>query len=392
VSVLFLEPIGGIAGDMFLAASIDLGLSPDDVGLALKAVDLGGYRLSVSRATRHAISGTHLDVLVDGPVPHERAYQGIQALIARSTLRPATRDRAASVFERLAIAESRVHGTTIDEVHFHEVGAVDSIVDIVGAAVAVELLGEPRLFAASPPMGSGMTQSAHGVIPVPGPATVELLKDRPVRYEGSGEMTTPTGAAILAALTEPGAPPEFVPRKVGYGVGSRNMADRPNVLRATLGELVANASRMLAVETNLDDMNPQLFGHLFEMLLGAGAVDVSVGPLTMKKGRPGHRLEVLCTVDARDAITRVLFRETTTIGVRYHGVDRLVLDRVHRSVETPYGAIRMKVSSLLGETMNASPEYDDCLACAKASGVPVKTVITAALAAYEAARAREGGR
>jgi uncharacterized protein (TIGR00299 family) protein len=241
-------------------------------------------------------------------------------------------------------------------------------------------------------MGSGTTRSAHGVIPVPGPATVELLKDRPVRYEGTGELTTPTGAAILAALTEVGSPPEFVPRRVGYGVGTRDFADRPNVLRATLGEVIRNASRLVAIEANLDDMNPQLFGPLFDALLSAGAADATVAPVTMKKGRPGHRLEVLCSDEARDAVVRVLFRETTTIGLRYHAVDRVILDRLHQEVATPYGPVRMKVSSLLGETMNAAPEFDDCVARAKDAGVPVKTVIAAAQAAYEASRSRSGQR
>ncbi len=390
MSILFLEPVGGIAGDMFLAAAIDLGVSADDLVNRLKTVDVSGYRLAVSRVKRHAIEGTHLDVHVEGPVAHERSYRDIRSLIERSGLKAATRDRATAVFERLAIAEGHVHGVSPDDVHFHEVGAVDSIVDIVGAAIVVELLGEPALFAAPPPMGSGTTRSEHGVIPIPGPATVELLKDRPVRYEGTGELTTPTGAAILAALSAPGPLPDLIPRRVGYGVGTRDMADRPNVLRATLGDAARAAARLLAIEANIDDMNPQLFGNLFEMLLAAGAVDVSVAPVTMKKGRPGHRLEVLCSEEVRDAVVRVLFRETTTIGVRHHAVDRIVLDRVHREVQTPYGTVRIKVSSLLGETMNAAPEFEDCLARAQEAGVPVKVVIAAAQSAYEAARLLPG--
>lgn len=392
MNALYLEPIGGIAGDMFLAAAIDLGVPVDDLTGALRGVDVPGWRLVATRARRHAIEGTHVDVVVDAPASQERAYREIRALLGSARLDPAVRDRAAAIFGRLAEAEARVHGVPVDEVHFHEVGAVDAIIDIVGAAVAVDLLGEPRIFAAAPPMGSGTARTAHGVIPVPGPATVELLKDRPVRYEGVGELTTPTGAAILAALSEPGAPAEIVPRRVGYGLGTRDTPDRPNVLRATLGEVTAPDHRMIEVEVHLDDMSPQLFGPLFDALFAAGAADVAVAPATMKKGRPGHHLVVLCREDVREALVRTLFRETTTLGLRYHPVDRVVLERTHREVATPYGPVRVKVGTFAGEVVNAAPEFDDCVARARAAGVPVKAVLAAAQAAFAIPTGADPGR
>jgi uncharacterized protein (TIGR00299 family) protein len=393
--VLFLEPVGGIAGDMFLAACIDLGLSVDALAQALRPLAVSGWHFEVKPSERHSIRGTHLDVVLDPPDPaHDRLWRDVRALIEKSPLAEGIKRKALATFGALARAEAHVHGTEIDSVHFHEVGAIDSIVDIVGAACALELLGDPEVFAAPPPLGSGTARSRHGVIPVPGPATLELLRDRPVRFEGIGELTTPTGAALLAALTRPGPPPSMLPKKIGFGVGTKDFADRPNVLRATLGERVesagththAGSSELQVLEANLDDMSPQLFGRLFERLLESGALDVWAVPVLMKKGRPGQLLGVLAESARSDALRRILFEESTTLGVRSHSVERTALERNWVEVQTSYGPVRIKEGHLDGRTLNASPEYEDAAARAHEKNVPVKEVIAAAIAAYRAGR------
>ena len=272
----------------------------------------------------------------------------------------------------------------IEEIQFHEVGAVDSIVDIVGAACALELLGNPVVYAAPPPLGSGTMRSAHGMIPIPGPATLELLKDRPVRFEGLGELTTPTGAALLAALTRSDPPPALIPRKVGFGVGTKDFPDRPNLLRATLASPADAKAALWVLEANLDDASPQLFARIFERLLEHGALDVWATPALMKKGRPGQLLGVLTEGAKRAVLERILFEESTTLGVRAHPVERQALSRRFETVDTPFGPIRIKLGELDGRVMNAAPEYEDALARAREKNAALKDVLAAALAAWRA--------
>lgn len=381
--VLYLEPIGGIAGDMFLAAALDLGLPLKALQEALAPLPLPGYRLEVSRAARHSIAGTHLDVVLEQPdTAHDRPWSEIRALIAQSALAPGVKDKALATFGALAQAEAHVHGAEVEQIHFHEVGAIDSIVDIVGAACVLHLLGDPLVVCAPPPLGSGLGRSRHGAIPIPGPATLQLLRERPVRFEGVGELTTPTGAAIVAALTRPGPPPPFTPEKIGFGVGTKDFADRPNVLRATLGTLAASGGALLVLEANLDDQSPQLFARLFERLLEAGALDVWATPALMKKGRPAQVVGVLCEAAAQAALERILFEESTTLGVRAHAVERTALQRRHETVQTAFGPVRIKLGLLEGRVVNATPEYEDALACARAHRVPLKEVLAAAVAAH----------
>ncbi|HZA49386.1 MAG TPA: nickel pincer cofactor biosynthesis protein LarC, partial [Myxococcaceae bacterium] len=328
--VLYLEPIGGIAGDMFMAAAIDLGVSPSDIERALAGLPLPPWRLRVSRATRHGIAGTHVDVEVDQhPHPHARRIQEIRAMIdACRSLSPRARERAQRIFAVISAAEARVHGTSEEDVHLHEIGAVDSIVDVCGAAAVLDLLGDPDLLSAPPPLGSGTVQTAHGPIPIPGPATLEILRDVPVRFDGKGELTTPTGASILKALARVGPAPELRVERIGYGVGTREMADIPNVLRASLATAdEATDQGLWMLETNLDDSTPQLIGAVMERVLQAGALDAFVTPVVMKKGRPGHLLSVLAPGSLRDALSNVLFSESTTLGVRFHRMERLALER-----------------------------------------------------------------
>ncbi|HYO54958.1 nickel pincer cofactor biosynthesis protein LarC, partial [Archangium sp.] len=382
--ILYLEPVGGIAGDMFLAAGVDLGVSPEAIEQALSGLKVPGWKLAVSRAVRHAISGTHLDVVLDEREAHpHRAYSDIRELIeAAATLSSRAKERALAVFRAIGEAEAKVHGVSIEAIHFHEVGAVDSIVDICGAAVVLELLGDPEVYAAPPPLGSGTIRVAHGNMPIPVPATLELLRDVPVRFEGVGELTTPTGAALLKVLARIGQPPpDFIVERIGYGVGTKDFRDRPNVLRAAMGRAEARAEGLWVLEANLDDSTPQLLGYLLEHLLGKGALDVWVVPATMKKARPGHVLSVLVEGGEKETVVEALMRESTTLGVRAYRVERTALERDWVEVETPWGQVRVKRGLRNGVVLNAHPEFEDCREVAEAAGVPLKQVMAAALAA-----------
>jgi uncharacterized protein (TIGR00299 family) protein len=386
VPLLVLEPIGGIAGDMFLAAALDLGVDPAALEAALRTLGVPGWRLAVSRKTDCGIAGTHVDVVVEGAQPHARGLAEILALIDGSRLAPRARETARAVFERIGRAEAKVHGVPVDEVHFHEVGSVDSIVDVCGAAVAMELLGWPEVLAAPPELGRGLSRSAHGPMPIPPPAVLELLAGKPVRPGGpDGEAVTPTGAALLAELARIGPLPVLVPRRVGYGVGTVSWKDRPNVLRATLADL-AEEGALLVLEANLDDATGQMIARAIEAALEAGALDAWAAPITMKKGRPGVTVSALVEEPRRAAVTRVLFSETPTLGVRRRAVERDVLGRELRTVETRYGPVRVKVALLDGVEVGAQPEHDDCLARARERGVALREVIAAALAAHRAGR------
>ncbi len=384
--ILYLEPIGGIAGDMFLAAALDLGVSRADLERALSGLSVPGWRFRTSTASRHAISGTHVDVEVDQAAHHgeERSLAEIRQLIGTASSMPErARERALHVFQLIGEAEAKIHDVPVEKIHFHEVGAVDSLVDICGAAVVLELLGDPEVYAAPPPLGSGTVSTAHGQMPVPSPATLELLRDVPVRFEGLGELTTPTGAALLRAFARIGPPPEMVVERIGYGVGTKDFKARPNVLRASLGRPAhAAEAGTYVIEANLDDATPQLLGALVESLLALGALDAYVLPATMKKSRPGHLLGVVAGADKKEQVVRALLTESTTLGVRMHRVERTAVDRSFETVETPFGSVRVKIGRVGGQVVNAQPEFEDCRHLAEKAGVPLKRVIAEALAAY----------
>jgi uncharacterized protein (TIGR00299 family) protein len=400
-SLLVLEPIGGIAGDMFLAAALDLGVDRAALEGALDTLRVEGWRLEVSRRSASGIAGTHVDVVVSGEQPHARGLREILALVEGSALPPRAKATARAIFERIGRAEAKVHGVSEDEVHFHEVGAVDSIVDVCAAAVALELLGWPRVVSSPPELGRGIARTAHGPMPIPPPAVLELLAGKPVRPGGPpGEAVTPTGAALLAELAEVGPLPAFVPGRIGYGIGTVSWPDRPNVLRMTVaaesplgatgspGAAPGVTESLWLLETNLDDCPGQLVARAIDAALEAGALDAWAAPVTMKKGRPGVVLAALVEEGAREAVTRVLFAETTTLGVRRHAVLRDALERELVEVATAYGPVRVKVARLDGRELGAHPEYEDCLARARERGVAVREVMAAALAAHRAGRPR----
>lgn len=383
----YLDAFSGLSGDMLLGALFDAGLELPEFEKALGSLRLGGYRLSTRFQIVSGISAVKFEVEVLESQP-ERRLGEIRGMIEASGLAATVKKTAIAAFTALAEAEAKVHRTSVEQVHFHEVGAVDAIIDVVGVAWALARLGIGQLLVSPLPMGTGFVRADHGQLPVPAPATVELLTGFPVKlHDGQGEMVTPTGAALMKVLARPAAMPlAFEIERVAYGAGSRRFDDRPNVLRLILGQEVASAGsdEILEIATNIDDLNPQMYDHVRERLFAAGAHDVVLTPTIMKKGRPAVTMTVLCEADRRDAIAEVLFSETTTIGLRYHRVSRLKLERETRQVETRWGPIRIKVSRRGGTMVNLSPEFDDCRKVAIEHGVPLKVVMQEAhIAAHE---------
>jgi hypothetical protein len=315
-----------------------------------------------------------------------RTLTEISRLIDASSLSTAGKDRANALFAKLGETEAAIHGTSPDNVHLHEVGALDSIIDIVGTVYALETLNADRIVSSPLNVGGGTVHSAHGVYPVPAPATTRLLQGAPI-YSGQQqtELVTPTGALLVTSYAESYGPvPAMRLEKVGYGAGSRDFADTPNVLRVLIGEAdsTAPSHSIVVIEAEIDDMNPQIFGALMDRLLAGGALDVFYTPIQMKKNRPGTLLTIIATPDARERLTSTVFRETTTIGVRYREMIRECLDRETITVDTPLGAVRFKVARRNGEVLNASPEFDDCVRIADATGTPLKDVQAAAMKSY----------
>lgn len=418
MKVAYLDAFSGLSGDMTVGALLDCGLDVAALERELAKLDVRGYRVRRETRERSGIRATKFVVEIDddhSPRRHShghshgerfhRSFRDIRELIRQSALAPRVCELALQVFVRLAEAEGKVHGVEPDDVAFHEVGAIDSIVDIVGAAWGIDALGIEELVVSPLPLGSGMVRSAHGPLPVPGPATAELLRGFPVRIgDGEGELVTPTGAAIVAALARPGTMPEIVRiERVGYGAGERELADRPNLLRVLVGERATaiGVDSLLVLETNLDDFNPELYGHVMDRLFAEGARDVFLTPIHMKKNRPGMLLSVLADYERRERLVATLFSETSTLGVRVSPVERLRIERETREVETRFGRVRVKLGRDPGGHVNVSPEYEDCRRIAVASGAPLKIVYqeaaAAALSALRSARPvvrrpRAGGR
>ncbi len=390
--VLYIDAASGASGDMLLGALVDLGLALEALSAELRKLPLDGYRLEARRVLRSGLSAVKVDVLVDASPAHGHPHRGlreIQDLLERSTLEPAVKARAAALFARLAEAEARVHGTTPEQVHFHEVGALDSIVDVVGGVIGLRWLGAARTVCSPLNLGSGTVTMSHGTFPVPPPATALLVQGAPVYGAGDGELLTPTGALLLTGHADEYGPlPALRLERVGYGAGSRETPGRPNALRLLVGDDGAGAAeRLLVLEAQVDDMPAQLLGSLMERLLEAQAADVFYTPVHMKKGRPGILITVLCEPEQREALEELLFSESTTLGVRRHEVARTALDRELRQVATAYGPVGVKLGRRAGRVSNAQPEFEDCRRAAAAAGVPVKEVWAAALAAF-----REGER
>jgi uncharacterized protein (TIGR00299 family) protein len=383
--VVYFDCASGASGDMLLGALVDLGLPLATLSEELAKLPLGGYRLDSRKVMRSGWQATKVDVIVDGHT-HGHAHRGLRdilGLLEAGRLPGDVRDRAASLFQRLAEAEAAVHGTSPEEVHFHEVGAVDSIVDIVGGVIGLAWLRAGRFMASPLNVGTGTVTMSHGVFPVPPPATARLVQGVPVYGAGEGELLTPTGALLITSHSGSYGPlPALRPEATGQGAGSRDTPGRPNVLRVIVGDEEAGAGeRVLVLECEIDDMSPQLYGPLLDRLLQAGALDAYLTAVQMKKGRPGTLVTVLSPPAARAGLEDVLFAETTTLGVRAQEWDRTALEREVVAVETPYGRIAVKVARRHGRVVNVQPEFEDCLKAAQAGGHPVKEVWAAALAA-----------
>jgi uncharacterized protein (TIGR00299 family) protein len=380
----YFDAFSGLSGDMIVGALLDAGAPFPELERAIATLGIGGYRLATHPKSASGIVATKFDVEVSEPQP-ERHLGEIVTMIKRATLAPAVSRDAIAVFEALAEAEAKVHRTTPDEVHFHEVGAVDSIIDVVGAAWGLDQLGVGRVIVSPLPMGKGVTRSRHGVIPVPPPATLELLTGFPIRLgDGESEMVTPTGAAIVRALARPApAALNFAISRVAYGAGTKDFTDRPNLLRILIGD-EANAflsDELVEIAANIDDLNPQIYDHVSNRLFASGARDVTITPTLMKKGRPGVILTVLAEEEVRERLTAILFAETSTIGIRFHPVSRLKLARRMIDVETRFGVIRVKLAGAGPDPASVAPEYDDCRRAAEAHQMPLKLVIEEATAA-----------
>jgi uncharacterized protein (TIGR00299 family) protein len=415
--LLHLDAFSGIAGNMLLGALLDLGLPKR----ALEA-DLAGlgvrFELEVQRVRRGPLDANYVEVLLPRLRPgrarvhrhgrvvhshefhdehhrhhrhetapeHGRAYREIRRLIARAKLVPVVRDRALAIFDALAIAEGKVHGIDVEDVHFHEVGAVDAIIDVVGVAVGLHRLGIERITCSPLPLGHGSIHSDHGMLPLPAPATLELLRGVPIVPAGiDWETVTPTGAAIVRAVVDEFSTlPAMQVEAIGIGAGSERSGGLPNVLRAVLGRGAGfGGDRVVVLETHVDDLNPEHFEYLMERLFEAGALDVALMHLQMKKNRPGFAIRVLARPAEREVLARVLFAESTTLGVRVAEMERVVLTREERKVATPFGSIRVKIARDAAGHGTPSAEYDDCKAAAKRAGVPLREVVRVA---EEAAR------
>ena len=427
--ILYFDCFNGASGDMVLGALLDAGLPLDELRRALGSLALEGASISATRVLRAGVSATkfiaeehgenahtiehhhhdhdHVHGLQhDHGHPHthghadatmgdgrstmddhvHRSLADINALIERSALSPDAQKRAKALFHRLGEAEAAIHQIPIDKIHLHEVGALDSIIDIVGAVFAIEWFHADRIISSPLNVGGGMVNSAHGNFPVPAPATVKLLAGAPVYSSGvQSELVTPTGALLVTSHAMSFGPvPPMTIDAVGYGAGDRDLPNTPNVLRVLVGESTEqpHTERIVVLQSEIDDMNPQLFGMVMDRLYAAGALEVYFAPVQMKKNRPGTLLTILARPEQREELSAIVFRETTTIGVRYHDVQRERLEREIVPVNTPHGTVRFKVARLGDNIVNAAPEFEDCLRLASERSVPVKEVQAAANKAY----------
>ncbi len=395
-TIAYLDCYSGISGDMFLGAMLDAGLSLDTLKTLLATLPVSGYQLVVESFTDKGICGRQFAVQLSATEQPTRHLSDITALLHASALPLRIRNTALAIFQRLAEAEATVHGTSLEEVHFHEVGAVDAIVDITGAAIAIETLGIAQLYASPLPLTSGHVETAHGLLPVPAPATLEILRRvaapwKPALVEG--ELVTPTGAAILATLARFEMPTMTIER-IGYGFGQKRLP-WPNCLRVCLGRTfnvlstdssdeTPDTDWITVIETNIDNMTGELLGGLMDGLLTAGALDVSYTPISMKKNRPATRITVICSSEMGDMLAQMLLRETSTLGVRIQQMQRLKAQRTQQQVETALGAITIKIKRLGTRVLSASPEYEECQRLARQHHMPLSEVYEVAQRSIEA--------
>jgi pyridinium-3,5-bisthiocarboxylic acid mononucleotide nickel chelatase len=386
--ILFIEPFSGISGDMMIGALIDLGFNFAELQNKLSLLPLKEYQVSFQKGVRSGIQATKFDVHA-GHSHHHRSYGDIRGMIESSGLSPWVQEKSIEAFRRLAEAEGKIHGLLPEKVHFHEVGAVDSIIDIVGTMIAMESFLPVRIISSPVNVGQGTLECQHGIYPVPAPATQELLKNMPVFSNNvTGELTTPTGATLLATLVEEfGVRPSMKITGTGYGAGTRQTPGNANVLRISLGEAQEDATavteeQVAVMDATIDDMSPQIYGYFQEKALDAGALDVYSTPVQMKKNRPAQKITCVCAVSDVDRLAELIFCETTTIGIRYSIAQRKTLKREFLKVQTPYGDVAMKISLLNGRQVNFIPEFEDCRRLAEKNRVALKEIQAEAVHAY----------
>lgn len=384
--VLYFDCFAGISGDMTVGALIDLGADEKELMRQLDSLHLHGYRIEIKKALKNGISGTDFNVIVEEEHSHHahhhhsRNLSDISDIINSSPLDSSVKELSLKIFHEIAVAESKIHAKSIDEIHFHEVGAVDSIVDIVASAICLNMIKPDKIISSPLNLGEGTVECAHGVFPVPAPATAEILKGIPVYSSGiKKEMTTPTGAAIIKCIAQEFSSfPAMKIDSTGYGLGKRNL-EVPNVLRVVVGEMDYSEKKVM-IETNIDDMSGEIYSYLMNKLFESGALDFFITPVIMKKSRPAHVLSVLCESGKVDALEEIIFTETTTFGTRRYEVERSELERTISKVKTSYGEISVKKGYLNGKYLKFSPEYDECAEAAKKHGVPVREVYNAVTA------------
>ncbi|HMK44096.1 MAG TPA: nickel pincer cofactor biosynthesis protein LarC [Dissulfurispiraceae bacterium] len=397
MKIAYLDCFSGISGDMLLGALVSAGLPLAQLKKGLKLLPIKGYRIASSSVRRSGVAATKIDVKVDDAARPARTWKDVSRIVKKSMLPSPLKVKGLEIFRRLFEAEAKVHGVPFDQTHLHELSAVDCIVDIFGTVIGFAYLGIERIVVSPINLGSGMVKTSHGLLPVPAPATVELLRDLSVY--GSPiphELATPTGAAILTGLgAESGCLPLMRAACCAHGAGHRDLENQPNVLRMITGEPIvvtetSDSADAVLIETNIDDMNPQLYEDVMDKLLNAGALDVWLEHLIMKKGRPGIKLNILASGSAVAALADIVFRHTSTIGIRYSPVRRLTLDRSVTAVRLPQGNVRIKSASLGGMLMNQAPEYEDLKVLSQKTGQPIKRLAIAAMAA--AATPRRSGK
>ncbi len=378
MKIAYLDCFSGISGDMFLGALLDAGLPFEELKHRLKTIPLDGYRLDIKREARHQIFGTRLTVRSEGKEQAPRNLEAIREIIQRGKLSSSVKDKSVEIFELIAEVEGKVHDRQPEEVHFHEVGAVDSIIDIVGTIYGIEFLEISSLFVSPIPLGSGFAETSRGRIPIPAPATIELLKGVPVFHSGiQHEMVTPTGAALVKGLASSFGPmPPMVVQNVGYGAGKRDLPDRPNLLRILIGDQQSEqeVETVVALETNLDDTSPEWLGYLMDRLFEAGALDVVFCPVQMKKNRPGVQIQVMGRPDQRDTLMEILFRESATLGIRFQYTQRKVMKRSTVEVDSPWGRIQVKKVMNMDGSHFFQPEYEVCRELALKNDRPLREI------------------
>lgn len=384
MKIIYFDCFAGVSGDMILGACVDAGVPISYLQKELLKLSLDGFDISEQKITKHSIGGTHVEVATKEQ-HHHRTLPIIEEIIQNSTLSEYVKINATNVFHNLAQAEAKIHKTTKDKIHFHEVGALDAIVDIVGAMICFEYLQVEKIYASQIHVGSGFIKCAHGMMPLPAPATAELLKEIPIYNTGiQNELTTPTGAAILKTMAESfGTMPQLTIESIGYGCGTRDL-EIPNMLRLLVGNSTEKDSTLydrdeiVQIETNIDDMNPQLFEHLSNKLFELGILDITLTQTIMKKQRPAVIVSILVEKSLQEKVIEKIFSETTTIGLRIQTIKRVKLKRELKKVTTPYGEISVKYSLIDGKAVQVKPEYDECKKAAEACNVPLSDIIESA--------------